>query len=89
MPAHCADLLADLLDGAVDDGVDIRFEKVLEVLTPDGLQRTQAGRPVLLDIAEQLQQALLPQERPLVLLQQRHGLLLKHPAQEVVYVGKW
>ena len=74
MPAR-ADLLADLLDGAVDDGVDIRLEKALEVLTPDGLQRTQADRPVLLDIAEQLQQ--------------RHGLLLKHPAQEVVYVGKW
>ena len=85
---HCADFRSDLLDCAVDDGVDIRLEKAFEVVAADGVQRTEADRLIFFYLVEQLQKPFLPEQRPLVLLEQRDCFLLEHPAQQVVNVCK-
>ena len=83
-----ADILTKLLDSAVDDGIYIRFKKALEAVAPDGAQRAQADGPVFVKILEKLQEPVLPQQRSLMAAQKRNGLLLKHPAHEVVHVLK-
>lgn len=83
-----ADILTKLLDSAVDDGVYIRFKKALEAVAPDGAQRAQADGPVFVKILEKLQEPVLPQQRSLMAAQKRNGLLLKHPAHEVIHVLK-
>lgn len=83
-----ADILTKLLDSAVDDGIYIRFKKAFEAVAPDGAQRAQADGPVLVKILEKLQEPVLPQQRSLMAAQKRNGLLLKHPAHEVIHVLK-
>ena len=83
-----ADIFTKLLDSAVDDGVYIRFKKAFEAVAPDGAQRAQADGPVFVKIPEKLQEPVLPQQRSLMAAQKRNGLLLKHPAHEVVHVLK-
>lgn len=82
------DILTKLLDSAVDDGIYIRFKKAFEAVAPDGAQRAQADGPVFVKILEKLQEPVLPQQRSLMAAQKRNGLLLKHPAHEVVHVLK-
>lgn len=55
---HRAHIRADLLHGAVDDGVDVRFEKALQMVPSHRAQGAQADGPVVLDVVEQLQLAL-------------------------------
>lgn len=83
-----ADILTKLLDSAVDDGIYIRFKKAFEAVAPGGAQRAQADGPVFVKILEKLQEPVLPQQRSLMAAQKRNGLLLKHPAHEVIHVLK-
>ena len=81
-------LTMQLVHGAVDDGMDVVPEEHADVGPAQGLQRAAAHGPVLLYIAQQLQQALLPQQGPVVLPQQGHRLLLEHPAHQVIDILK-
>lgn len=85
---HCTDFVSDLLDRPVDDSVDIRLKKAFEMVAANGVQRAGAHRLIFLYIMKQLQQALLPEKRSLVLLEQGDRLLLKHPAQQIIDIRK-
>ena len=56
------------------------------MLPAHGTQGAEADGPVGLDVPEQLQQPLLPEQGPLVLLEKGDRFLLEHPAEEVVDV---
>ena len=78
----------DPLDRALYDGVNVRLKKAFQMLPAHGVQGAQADRPVLLKVLEQLEQAVLPQHDTLMLPQQRHSLLVEHPAHRVVDIHK-
>lgn len=83
-----ADLLVQALDGAVDDGIDVRLEKAPDMVPSHRFEGAQADGAVFLQVAEQLQKPFLPEQRALVLLEQDHGLVLQHPAQQVIDILK-
>ena len=85
---RAAQLFFHLLHASVDDVVDVLPEKPFHIIAPQRLQCAQAHLPVLLEIPEQLEQPLLPQQRSLPLFQQGHRLLLEHPAQQIINVLK-
>ena len=60
-----ADLPTDLLHGAVDNGADIRLKELLEGIPPQGPQGAETEGLVFPQIAEELQQPLLPEQSPL------------------------
>ena len=62
--------VGDLRHAAADDGVDVRKEELLQVRTAEGIESAQTDRTVFLQILEELQQSLLPQQRSLLTFQQ-------------------
>ena len=80
--------VGDLRHAAADDGVDVRKEEPLQVRTAEGIESAQTDRTVFLQILEELQQSLLPQQRSLLTFQQGDGLFLKHPAYQVINIFK-
>ncbi len=81
-------LLTYLLGGAIDHRMDIPLKEAFETITPDGVERAETDGAVSVDIMKELEQPILPEQRALMLVQQGDGLLLKHPAQQIIDVLK-
>ena len=62
------------------------LKEALKTIAPDGVERAETDGAVSVDIMEELEQPVLPEQRTLVLVQQGNGLLLEHPAQQIVDV---
>ena len=88
LPGLIPQLRGNQTDRALDDGADVRLEEPLQVVPAHGAKSAEAERPVLLQVLEELEQAVLPQHDALVLPEQRHRLLLKDPAHRVVDIVK-
>ena len=81
-------LLTYLLGGAIDHRMDIPLKEAFETITPDGVERAETDGAVSVDIMKELEQPILPEQRALMLVQQGDGLLLKHPAKQIIDVLK-
>ena len=77
-----------LPDGPVHDAADIRLQQPLQRFLAQRVQRAEADRPILIDILEQMQKAVLPGGHALLLLQKLQRFLFKGPAQQIVNVRK-
>ena len=75
-----------LPDGPVHDAADIRLQQLFQRFLAQRVQRAEADRPILIDILEQMQKAVLPGGHALLLLQKLQRFLLKGPAQQIVNV---
>lgn len=83
-----SDLASYLLNRAVDNGINVRFKKALEMFAPYGMKRAKAYRAVFFKVAKKLQKPFLPKKSSFVLFKKRNSLFLKHPAHKVICVLK-
>ena len=74
--------------GAVDNGIDILIEKLLDMLVPYALDSAQTNLTILLYILEQLQQSVLPEGCTFMPAQEYHRFLFEHPAKQIIDIFK-